>query len=380
MTLLSLAFRLAFRNPMRTAIGVFGVGVTALAFLILRTLVVNWYAVKEEATAADRMIIRHKVAITFPLFTPQAEKIRTLPGVLDVSWMSWLGATYRNERDNFTQLAVDAESYLRMYPEFLPPLDQRQNWLSDPAGAMAGVDLVRKYGWKIGDRIVLNGTYYPGDWDFTLRAIYTGPAEGTDRGIFFLHWKYPNEKLPGGNHVQRLLAKVRSPAAAKQIDALFANSETPTKTESEIAVRRQWADWSAAVVTAINVASGLVLLVLMLVLGNGMAMATRESTREYATMRAIGYGSRHIIALVVGEGLIVTAFGVAVALAVAPSVLTALCKLLENRLGGSWELELSSGATAAAIGAAVLTGLVASALPAWSIVRLRVVDALRKVA
>jgi putative ABC transport system permease protein len=326
------------------------------------------------------MIIRHKVAITFPLFTPQAEKIRALPGVLDVSWMCWFGATYRNERDNFTQLAIDAESYLRMYPEFLPPGEELRDWLADPAGAMVGRDLAKKYGWKIGDRVVLNGTYYGGDWDFTIRAIYPGAKEDTDRATFFLHWKYLNEKLPGGNHVQRLLAKVSSAAVAKHIDALFANSETPTKTESELTVHRQWADWSSSIASGINVASALVLLVLALVLGNAMAMATRESTREFATMRALGYRPRHIVALILGEGLVVTVVGVGAALVVAPSVLTSFCKLLENRLGGSWELELDASVTAVGAGAALVTSMLASAVPAWQLGRLSVIDALRKVA
>ena len=380
MALVWLAVRFAFRNPVRTLITALGVGVTLLAFLMLRTLVASWYSVNEEATASDRMIIRHKVAITFPLLTPQAEKIRNLPGVLDVSWMCWFGATYKNERDTFTQLATDTESYLRFYPEYLPPPEQLQEWLSDPTGAMVGIDLVKKYGWKIGDRIVLNGTYYSGDWDFTLRAIYPGGGEGTNRLIFFLHWKYLNDKLPGGNHAQRLLAKVNSPAVAKQIDALFVGSEAPTKTESELAVQRQWASWSSAVVSGIDLASALVLVILVLVLGNGMAMATRESTREYAVMRAIGCRPRHVTALVLGEGFMVAAVGIVAGLLVAPTVLTSFCTLLENRLGGSWELELDPGITAVAVVAALATSMLASAWPAWRSGRLRIIDALRRVA
>jgi putative ABC transport system permease protein len=380
MAFLWLVLRFAFRNRLRTALTALGVATTLLAFLVLRTLVANWYSVNEEAAASDRMIIRHKIAITYPLFTPQAEKIRALPGVLDVSWLCWFGATYKNERDTFAQLATDTESYLRLYPEYRPPPDQLSEWLADPTGAMVGIDLVKRYGWKIGDRIVLNGTYYAGDWDFTLRAIYPGASEDTERALFFLHWKYLNDKLPGGNHVQRLLVKVDNPAVGKRIDALFANSETPTATESELAVRQQWASMSSAIVSAIDVASIVVLIILVLVLGNGMAMATRDSTREYAAMRAIGYRPRHVTALVLGEGFTVAALGIAAGLLVAPAVLESLCTLLENRLGGFWELELKGGVTVVAAIAALAAGMLASAMPAWRAGRLRIVDALRRVA
>jgi putative ABC transport system permease protein len=167
---------------------------------------------------------------------------------------------------------------------------------------------------------------------------------------------------------------------AKQIDALFANSDMPTKTESELSEQRAWASWSAAVVTAINIGSGLILAILVLVLANSMAMATRESTREFAAMRAIGFRARHITALVLAQGSLVTGLGITIGLCLAPAALDLFTKLLEEGLGGAWPLALSTPVTLVAAAVALVTGLVASAWPAWRSGHLPVVDALRRVA
>lgn len=379
MPLLRLAFRFAFRNRLRSVITAWGVAVTLVAFLLLRTLVANWYSVKAAAAKNERVVIGHALTTTSFLYTPQAERMRALPGVSEVSWMVWFGGYYEEPQSRFSQRAVDAESFMRLYPEFSPPAEQLQEWISDPAGAIAGQQLVDKYGWKLGDRITLTGTYYPGELPLTLRGIYPGTAEGTDRARFYFHWKYFNETLGGRNHVHRILARIAHPEVAQEIDALFVNSQTPTKTESEQAQEQRWASWSTAIVNGIDVASGLILVILILVLGNSMAMATREASREYAAMRAIGYKARQITGLVLVQGFLVAVLGIGLGLALAPTVLRASTKLLEEQLGGVWELELYAPETLVAALTALTISMLASSLPAWHSGRLTIVDALRRV-
>ena len=170
------------------------------------------------------------------------------------------------------------------------------------------------------------------------------------------------------------------PAAAKKIDALFANSDLPTKTESVLSVERSWAAWSTAVITAINIGAGLILLILVVVLGNGMAMAARESLREYATLRAIGFRSRHILGLVLAEGALVAVLGIGLGLAVAPATLRAFARLMEDQLGGTWQLYLDGKVVALAVGVGLGSSLLACLIPAWRSSRLRVVEALSEVA
>jgi len=356
-----------------------GVATSLVAFLLLRTLVANWYSVKEATAKNERFMIRNALTTTSFLYTPQANKIRALPGVSEVSWMVWFGAYYKDARNSFEQRAVEAESYIRLYPEFSPPADQLKDWLSDPRGAIAGDQLVKKYGWTIGDNITLTGTYYPGEWPMTLRGIYPA-TPGIDRAKLLFHWKYFNDTLPAGNHVHRIIAKLDAAGVAGDIDALFANSWSPTLTESERAQEQRWASWSTAIVTGINVASGLILVILVLVLGNSMAMATREATREYAAMRAIGYKTRQIVGLVLVQGFLVAALGIALGLALAPTALRASTKLLEDQVGGVWALELYPTETVITALMALAISMLASSVPAWHSGKLTIVDALRRVA
>jgi putative ABC transport system permease protein len=372
MALLRLVFRLAVRNRGRTLITALGVGVTLLAFLTLRSLVASWYSVSEAAAKSDQFEVRHKISISFVLYRRMAERIRALPGVEEVSSLVWFSGNYKDEKRRFGQLAVEPE-YFRIHPEYVAPPEQMDAYLADPSAVIVGADLAKKYGWQIGDKVTLVGTIYPGDWDFTLRGIYAGES-APDRARLFMHYKHLQIR---NESTHRLVVKA-SADAAQAIDALFANTDTPTKTESNLSVQRSWASWSASVIAAIDLAAGIVILMLMLVLGNAMAMAAREGTREYGAMRAIGFKSRHIMALVVAEAVVIATLGLALGLLVTPSALKGFSAIMEARLGGSWQLDLDVGVVIMAVTAALLAAIAAAALPAWRSSHLRICDALKR--
>jgi putative ABC transport system permease protein len=373
MAILRLVLRMALRNRGRTSITALGVGVTLLAYLLLTTLIENWSATNRDLAHSDQLVVRHKVSIAFGLYKRMGEKIRAIPGVEAVSPLIWFSGYYKDARNRFGQLAVEAEPYFATYPEYAPPDEQMKAYQEDISGAIVGAELAERFGWKLGDKVTLIGTIYSGNWDLTVRGIYV-PKKGYSPDWLFMHYKRLNAE---DEHAHRLVVKA-PPEAALEIDRLFANSETPTKTESELVVRRSLASWSAGVVAAIRIGSFVVLIILVLVLGNSMAMAARESTREYATMRAIGYRSRHIMALVLGEGCAVAAIGIALGLVGMPSLLRSFSGLMENRLGGSWQLDLDPRPTAVAAAVALAASMLASVWPAWRSGRLPIVDALRK--
>jgi putative ABC transport system permease protein len=379
MRFLRLVARFALRSKTRAGVTCLGAAMTLVTFIILRTVVAS-YSAQIGSMRGDRMEIRHKTSIFFRLYTAQAAKVSQLPGVRDVSWMCWFAGTYRDERHNFLQLAVEAESYLRLYPEYRPPEEQLKAWLADPAGVIVGDLLAKKNGWKLGDRIPIAGTIYPGDWSFTLRGIYSGNGVPVDRERLLLHWRYMNEKLPGGNHVARILVRVDDPSVGKRIDTFFENSATPTKTESELTLQRQWSSWSAGVVKAMDDASSLVLVVLGLVLANGLGMSISGSTREFAVLRAIGCSSRWIRLLILGEALAMGLCASAVALLLAPSVLRAATNILIAELGGAWSLELRGHLALLAAIAGPLISLLSGLWPALKAPRVRIIDAMRRAA
>jgi putative ABC transport system permease protein len=159
--LLNLVLRLALRNRSRTLITTLGVGVTLLAFLILRTLVASWYTVNTDIAKSDQLEMRHKISISFVLFRRMADKVRSVPGVDDVSAMLWFSGYYKDEKTRFGQLAVEPD-YFRIFPEYAAPPEQMASYLEDLSGAIVGEELAKKYGWKIGDRVTLTGTLFQG--------------------------------------------------------------------------------------------------------------------------------------------------------------------------------------------------------------------------
>jgi putative ABC transport system permease protein len=359
------------------------VAIAIIAFLFLRTFIAAWYS-GVEGSSSDRLIVRNKISLTFPLPRAYTEKIRNMPGVKDVSWANWMGSYYKDPKQFFANYAVDAESYLRNYPEFMLSDDEKKAFMEDRTGAIIGELLAEKYNWKVGDRVTLSGTIYAGNWDFTIRGIYKGRDKATDRQSFMCHWKYLDERSQfGKDHVGWYVVNVAGSdgsKVARDIDAVFANSLAETRTESEKSFQLSFISMSSAVLKAIQVVSFVVLIILVLILGNTLAMATRERTTEYGAMRAIGFTPGQIVGLVLGEGFVVALVGVVIGVGLATPILKFFAGLFARQLGaflGSFDVEPSLLALTSAI--ALAGGMIASVIPARSAARMKIVDALRRV-
>ncbi|MSP59172.1 MAG: FtsX-like permease family protein [Myxococcales bacterium] len=382
---LLLVFKSAFRNRLRASLTGVGVAIAIVAFLFLRTLLSAWYAGAESA-AADRMVVRNKISIIFPLPMAYTGKVQKIPGVTDVSWANWFGGTYIDERNFFAQFAVDPESYLRVVPEIVITPEAKKAWLDDRSGCIVGELLAEKYKWKVGDTIAMKGTIYPGDWKFTIRGIYKAGTKNFDVQTMFFHWKLLDEQMPEGRKSQLsiLLIRVADPAqsvaVAQAIDKEFLNSPAETRTESEKQFQMAFVAMSGALLSAIEIISYVVLLILMIIIANTMAMSTRERTTEYAVLRAIGFKPAHVIGFVMGEGLIIGGLGAMVGVLLTAPLTSFIARALERSLGaflGAFELDKT--AAALAVLGAMLGAMLASVVPAWRAGRMRLVDALRRV-
>jgi putative ABC transport system permease protein len=381
-----LIFKSAFRNRIRALLTAGGTAIAIVMFLFMRTFISAWYAGVEGAQN-DRLIVRNKISITFPLPLSYVDKVRDLVGDGGVvSWNSWFGGVYpKDEHGFFASLAADDEGF-KLYPEFIIKPDEMKAYLEDRTGAIVGVHLAEKYGWKIGDKVTLRGAIYPGDWDFTVRGIYDSRSRNVDTSTFFFHWKYLNERVDErlknfvGIIAMRITDPGRSTALATAIDHLFANSLAETRTESEKAFQLEFLSMLSTIILALQVVSIVVLLLVLLILVNTMAMSTRERTTEYAVMRAMGFRPRHIIAMVLGEGFVIAAVGAAVGVLLAAPVLRYVGQLLEKAMGGFiGDFGMQLQPVVLSIAAALVLGMLAAAIPAWRAGRLNIVDALRRV-
>ena len=384
MLLTRLVAKNAFRHKLRTALTMVGIVVAITAFGLLRTIVDAWYA-GANASSSARLVTRSSVSLVFPLPLTYAQKIRQVPGVQSVSWANWFGGVYISERNFFPQFAIDAPSYLDMYPEFILPAAERKAFLTDRKGAIAGRKLAEQYGWKIGDVIPLRGTIYTGTWAFTLRGIYDGADKGTDQSTMFIHWGLLNETIKQlyprrGDQTGVFMVQLRDPAAAAEvsatIDAMFRNSLAETLTETEKAFQLSFVAMTEAILLAIQAVSLVVVVIIMAVMANTMAMTARERGSEYATMKALGFSGGFVALLILAESV-----GIALAGGLAAIALTIpLADAFAERMGSLFPIFFVSEQTMLLqAGAALVVGIVAAALPAWRTASVRIVDGLRAV-
>lgn len=387
MTLTSLAARNILRNKLRTVATIAGVSVAILAFVLIRTLLLSWTSAADVA-AQDRIGTRHKVSFIIPLPLRYAEDIRQIPGVTATSYASWFGAKDPNREDVFfATIATEAKSFLEVYDEVVVPPDQREAWFQNRRGALIGSALARQMGWKIGDKITLRGTIYPGDWEFEISGIYTATRKSLDQASLWFHWDYLNETVPPrmqnqiGYVVSRISDSGRSAEISKAIDAMFDEREHTTLTMSESAMNQSFLGMFSAMLSALDIVSLVILAIMLLILGNTIAMGVRERTHEYGVLRAIGFLPKQIATFVLVESVVVGALGGLAGLVLSyPLVEHGIGRFLEENMGGMFPyVRVEPQIAGLALGLAILLGALAAALPAWQSSRLDVVDSLRRV-
>ena len=388
MTFLGFSARNAFRNKFRTALTILGVTVAVLAFVLLRTVV--WaYSVGLEAGAKDRVITRHKVTFVMTLPKRYVDQVASAPGVQQVTWANWFGGKDpKHENEFFATLAVDEKTYFEVVDEMAVPPEQLKAWKEDRQGLIVGDALAKKLGWKVGDKIPLTSQIFRGDWEFRVSGIYTATKQSVDRSTVLFHWAYLNEasQLRNRDQIGWMIARVNDPSKTaeigKGIDRIFDEKEIQTLSQSEKAFNMSFLGFFSAVLKAIDVVSLVIVVIMMLILGNTIAMGVRERTHEYGTLRAIGFLPRHLAAFVLAESIVTGVLGGLVGLAVSYVLVDRVVgRVVEENFGSFFPyFRVTLGTAGSAFALAVGLAALAAALPALGASRLKVVDALRRVA
>jgi putative ABC transport system permease protein len=336
-----------------------------------------------ELAGQDRLMLRHKVSLIQLLPISYLNRIEAIPGVTDVCHFTWFGGIYQDPKNFFPQMPVEPERLLKIYPEFLVPEEQQKAWLAERTSAIAGRYLVDRYGWKIGDRIPIQGTIWRpksgGDtWEFTVAGVYDGKEKGTDTTNFFFRYDYFDETRWFGEgmvgwYVIRIADPDRAAEIARRIDETFANSEYETKTEPEKAFLQGFANQIGnigAIITAVLTA---VFFTILLVAGNTMAQSVRERIGELGVLKTLGYSNGLVLALVLGESILIAGAGGGAGLALGWWVTS----LGDPTPGFLPVFYLPARDLLRGIALIVALGIAAGGLPALRAMRLRIVDALR---
>jgi putative ABC transport system permease protein len=321
-----------------------------------------------------------------PLQLSYYDRIQATPGVDFATYSSWFGGIYQDPKNNVFEFAVEPESYLRMYPEFKLPPEQLKAWLADKQGAIVGSDLAKKFNWKIGDPVPIQGTFNRprgGDgitWKFNIVGIYTGD-EKTDKTQFLFRHDYLTDSRRGsptegwmGWYLIKVKDPSRSAEVAKALDVQFENSDYETTTATEKAVAQGFAAQVGNIAAIVSRIAAVVLFVILLIAASQMSLAVRERTSELGALKAMGFSDSLILSLVLAESVALSAVAGFIGLGLAwvfGSFFAPTGGFLPVFYFAPPDIALGASL-------AVLLGLVAGAMPASTAMRLRITDALRK--
>ena len=333
-----------------------------------------------DVAGADRLVVRNRISLIMPLPYSYRDVIRQMPNVAEVTFATWFGGYYQDMKNFFPNYAIDTEAYRKVYPEYIIPDADWKAFVEDRQGCIISPPVAKKYGFKIGDRVPLQGTVWTGTWEFNVRAIYDAQREEMITPEFWFQYKYLEEQRPFyKGTVGWYVAKVDDPAnavaVAKTIDDRFSNSPSETKTETEKSFAAGFANQIGNIRLLILSIGSVVFFTLLLVTGNALATAVRERTAEIAVMKTVGFTDASILGLVMAESLTLAAIGGAIGLALAK-----LFTLSGDPTGGMLSFfYLPTDSIAVGFALALAAGAAAGIVPAVGAMRLKIVDALRRV-
>lgn len=386
MKVIKLISKNVFRHKLRSILTIFGIAVAVMAFGLLRTVVTAWNA-GVDASSSSRLISRHAVSFIFPLPFSYRDQIQKVPGVTGVSFANWFGGKYKEDKPEnfFARYAVDAETFMELYPEYLIPPDQLDRFKKEPNSCIIGKKIADQHNLKIGDIMTFTGDIYPGTWDFTIAGIYTGKDKYIDETQFFFPWSYLDERvknIPGygsglvGWYIMQIDNPKSSSEVSQVIDGMYLNSTAKTKTETEKAFQQSFVSLSGAILVSLQLISYVIIGIILLVLGNTMIMSARERIREYAVLKTLGFTGTTIAILIIGESL---------AISIAGGVLGLLLTFpLANGFGNAFPtifpvFQVLPSTIFMMVGFSLLVGLAASIFPSWKSSRISIVEGLRQI-
>jgi putative ABC transport system permease protein len=380
MTLTRFVTKSAFRNKRRSILTVLSIMFSLLLLTLMMSIWHAFYIDKGSAESAQRLVTRHRVSLTQSMPGFYREKIRAIPGVVAVAPNNWFGGQYKDAKPEnfFAQFGTDPDEILKIFTDFKIPPDQVLAWQRDRAGVIVDDQLAKKFGWKLGDKIVLKGTIYPVDLELTIRGIYTAPEPTTS--VYF-NQKYVEEAVSFANGKAGtfdILAD--SPAnvstVASAVDNTFRNSPEPTKTESEKAFELSFINSIGNVKAFILSICFAVVFATLLVSATTMAMSIRERTREVAVLKTLGFTRQSILKLYIGEAILVALTGGALGCLLAAVLVSVLSHMPGMGLFLSG-MTVTFPTLLLAVFVAGMVGLLSAIWPAYHAAKLDIVEGLR---
>lgn len=366
------------RKRARTTLTILSIAVAFTLFALGRSVAVAFTS-EVDFAGEDRLIVSSQLSFTQALPLGMKQRILALDGVDKVVYRQWFGGTYIDPKNYFPKWPVPND-FFDVYPEFKVPEEAKEAFSRNIMGMIAAKDIADKYGWKVGDRIPIIADIWPKSdgsvWEFDLVGTY----EGGEGGEVYFNWKYFDEARAYENgQVGQFAVKVKdasqAESVAKSIDLLFANSSNETKTSTEAAFARAFSEQVGDIGFIINSVLAASFFTILLLTGNTMSQAVRERTSELGVLKSIGFSDLTVMSFILYESVILCFLGALLGLLVAASLFPFFAKISISFAG---EIKFGYSIITSAFLVAFLTAAVSGVVPAFSALRLNVVDALRK--
>jgi putative ABC transport system permease protein len=381
---LHLVWAALMRRKTRTVLTILSVLVAFLLFGLLDGVRAAFNA-GETLAGVDRMVVSSRFSIIQPLPESLVARVQAVPGVRKVTWANWFGGYYQEPKNQLIIFAVGPD-YFEVYPDYGLTKPMIAAFESTRTGVLVGASLAKRFGWKVGDKLPVKGSIFPDKatgettWIFDIVGIYevpTAQSRALEQQVM-LRWKYFDEaNAYGSGSVGWIIVQVANPqesaTVAHAIDALSANSDHETKTQTEREFNLSFAKQIGDIGLIVTAIIGAVFFTLMLLTGNTMAQAVRERIPELATLKTLGFSDRSVLGLVFVESVLLIVIGGVLGLALA-SVLT---PAVSAASGGMLELPpIGLRSWLVGLTLMVAVGAIVGVLPALRAMRLRIVDAL----
>jgi putative ABC transport system permease protein len=380
MTLTRFVTKNAFRNKRRSTLTVLSIAFSLLLLTLMMTIWRAFYLDPGSSESAQRLVTRHRVSLTFNLPGFYREKIRAVPGVVSVVPVSWFGGIYKDQKPEnfFAQFGTDPDEFFKVYRDIEMPEDQRIAWQRDRQGVIVDDTLAKKFGWKLGDRIVLQGTIYPVNLELYLRGVFHSVPDS--QAVYF-NTKYVEEAVAwfkGQAGTFSILAAAPDDVSrvSSTVDDMFRNSPQPTKTESEKAFGLEFVAMMGNVKAFILIICAAVVFATLLVSANTMAMSIRERTREVAVLKTLGFTRQSVLGLFVSEAVTLALTGGVLGVGLAYFLIYGASK---SPFFTFYNMQVTVGMWALALFVAGMVGLVSSLVPSYHASQVNIVDGLRHI-
>jgi len=310
---LYLVWKSLWRKKVRTILTMLSVFVAFLLFGMLSALD-QAFTGSPDLANAQRLVVLDKISIINSLPGSYLAKIEATPGVQSVAHQSWFGGYYQEQKNQFAQFPVDAERYLKVYPEVLVPEDQKKKWIATRDSVLVGKDLVEAFGFSVGDRIPIHSSIWTKKdggqvWDFEIAGIFENEDPRQGSALMLINYKYFDEGRAFGNGSMGWFTLTVEDSAnavevASAIDAQFANSPNETKTSTEAAFAASFVSQFGNIALIVSLILGAVFFTILLVSGNTMAQSVRERVSEIAVLKTLGFSDGSVLGIVLSESVL----------------------------------------------------------------------------